>query len=58
MCYTFQAYMAAEQPGKMRNEIRALAMDACTTLVTLEPKLTEASHPHLGLNRAAYNLYG
>lgn len=38
-----QAYMAAETAGKLKNEIRGLAMDACTTLVTLEPKLTESA---------------
>jgi hypothetical protein len=36
-------YMRIEGKSPIRTEIRALAMDACTTLVTLEPKLTDES---------------
>jgi hypothetical protein len=35
-------YMASEPKIMIRNEIRALCMDACTTLVVLEPKLTDS----------------
>jgi hypothetical protein len=35
-------YMKAESKEKLTTEIRALAMDACTTLLTLEPKLADA----------------
>eukprot|EP00039_Didymoeca_costata_P018820 m.335101 g.335101 ORF g.335101 m.335101 type:complete len:1638 (-) comp17516_c0_seq1:85-4998(-) len=38
-----ESYMKSESKDKMKNEIRSLAMDACTTLVTLEPKLSDAS---------------
>lgn len=35
-------YMKAESKEKVTTEIRALSMDACTTLLTLEPKLADA----------------
>ena len=38
-----QNYMQTESKTFIKNEIRALAMDACTTLVTLEPKLTDTA---------------
>eukprot|EP00041_Stephanoeca_diplocostata_P036701 m.1350360 g.1350360 ORF g.1350360 m.1350360 type:complete len:1108 (+) comp24920_c0_seq2:247-3570(+) len=36
------AYMKAESKERLSTEIRALSMDACTTLLTLEPKLADA----------------
>eukprot|EP00040_Diaphanoeca_grandis_P032327 m.195702 g.195702 ORF g.195702 m.195702 type:complete len:1632 (-) comp32581_c2_seq1:207-5102(-) len=35
-------YMKSESPTSLNTEIRALAMDACTTLLVLEPKLPES----------------
>ncbi|XP_046558810.1 LOW QUALITY PROTEIN: maestro heat-like repeat-containing protein family member 1 [Haliotis rubra] len=42
MLSSLQNYMKAEPVGHLSNETRALAMNACATLIKLDPRLSEA----------------